>query len=127
MIKNKDYYLNIDYDIIVSKLSESDGGGYFAYYKDIDTVMGDGETEDEAVKDVKSAFSCYLDISLANKDAIPEPEEKLNKAKRVNISLTNRHLIGLDLMAKKYSMNRSKLISKLTDLLLNGDINLNKA
>jgi len=41
--------MNIDYNIIVDSLSEAYGGGYFAYYKDIPSVMGDGETKDEAI------------------------------------------------------------------------------
>jgi len=61
MIKDKDYYTNIDYDIIVDDLSEADGGGYFAYYKDIASVMGDGETKDEAIYDVKKAFKCFVE------------------------------------------------------------------
>jgi len=59
MIKDKNYYMNIDYDIIVDNLSEADGGGYFAYYKDIPSVMGDDETINEAIEDVKKAFD-YL-------------------------------------------------------------------
>ncbi|MDC9727487.1 MAG: type II toxin-antitoxin system HicB family antitoxin, partial [Candidatus Thioglobus sp.] len=61
MIKDKAYYLAINYDIIVSKLSEKEGGGHLAYYQDIEGIMGDGESKEQAVKDVKSAFSAYVD------------------------------------------------------------------
>ena len=60
MMKNKDYYLNLAYEVTVRKLSEEDGGGYFAYYKDFKGVMGDAESIEEAMIYVKSAFSCYL-------------------------------------------------------------------
>jgi len=125
MIKDKSYYMNIDYDIIVSPLKEEDGGGYFAYYKDIRGVMGDGETKNEAIRDVKDAFSAYLDVSLANQDPIPEPLN-LYKSKRINISMQQSKIIALDNLAKELHTDRSKILSELTDRLLNGDIILNK-
>ena len=33
-MRNKAYYLNLDYEIVIRKLTLEDGGGYFAYYKD---------------------------------------------------------------------------------------------
>ncbi len=56
MIKDKDYYLAIDYDIIITNLNEQNGGGYFSYYKDINGVMGDGSSKGEAITDVKKSF-----------------------------------------------------------------------
>jgi len=126
MIKNIDYYLNIDYDIIVSKLSKEDGGGYFAYYKDNKGIMGDGSTEEEAISDVKNAFKCFVEVALENKDTIPEPIE-LDKTKRINISMTNRRINSLDLLARKMKTDRSKILSTLTDMLLNDDIKLKMA
>ncbi|MCC8277577.1 hypothetical protein LNU06_01665 [Campylobacter sp. VicNov18] len=55
-MKDLEYYLNLPYEIIVKKLSAQDGGGYFASYKDFPYIMGDGENEIEALKDVKEAF-----------------------------------------------------------------------
>jgi predicted RNase H-like HicB family nuclease len=123
MIKDKDYYLNINYDIILTNLSSEDGGGYFAYYKDIPSITGDGESREEAIKDVKSAFDCYLDISLQNKDIIPEPQN-LRKSKKINISMTLDRLHNLDIYAKKIGMSRSKVLTKLTDKLISGDIRI---
>jgi len=85
--------------------------------------MGDGETKDEAIKDVKNAFNCYLDVALKNKDIIPEPVE-LDKSKRINISMTNRRIISLDKIAKQLNTNRSKILSTLTDMLLDNNIKL---
>ncbi len=33
-MRDRDYYLNLDYEIVVRNLSKDEGGGYFAYYKD---------------------------------------------------------------------------------------------
>jgi|GEM_PF-428550 len=125
MIKDKAYYMDIDYDIMVSPLSDEDGGGYFAYYKDIKGVMGDGESEQEAIQDVKKAFEAFVEVSLANQDSIPEPIN-IFKSKRINISMQQNKIIALDNLAKKLHTDRSKILSELTDRLLNGDIMLQK-
>lgn len=126
MIKDKDYYMNIDYDIIVSKLSKEDGGGYFAYYKDFKGVMGDGETKDDVIDDVKKAFESFVEVSISEQTPIFEPN-KLSKAKKINITIPEDKLINLDIFAKKLNINRSKLITALADKLLNGDIRLDVA
>ena len=80
-MKNKAYYLDLEYEIIVRGLKLEDAGGYFAYYKDIKGVMGDGESMEEAMSDVKSAFSAYLKVALENSEEIKEPSH-LDKSKR---------------------------------------------
>ncbi len=121
MIKDKNYYLNIDYDIIIDKLDEKDGGGYFAYYKDIPSVMGDGETKEEAIEDAKNAFASYVDVAIKNKDAIKEPLS-LSKKEKINITIPKDKLIALDLYVKEHNLNRSYVITKLTDMLLQGRV-----
>lgn len=69
-MEDKEYYLSLDYDIIVDKIKENDGGGYFAYYKDMPSIMGDGETKEEAILDAKEAFENYVDISIKNGENI---------------------------------------------------------
>jgi predicted RNase H-like HicB family nuclease len=123
MIKDKDYYMSIDYDIIVDQIDELDGGGYLAYYKDIRGVMGDGSTKEEAIKDVKDAFEVFVEVSIKHKDPIPEPVE-LDKSKRINITMTNRRINRLDSLAKQYHVSRSRILSELTDRLLNGEISI---
>ena len=109
----------------MSELSSEDGGGFFAYYQDNKGIMGDGSTKEEAIADVKSAFECYVEVALENKDTIPEPIE-LDKSKRINISMTNRRILSLDILAKKLNSDRSKILSTLTDMLLNNDIKLGR-
>ena len=123
MIKDKEYYLSIDYDIIVDKLNDNDGGGYFAYYKDITSVMGDGNTKDEAIEDVKNAFISFVEVSLKYKDIIIEPQN-LYKTQKINITIPKNKLIALDNFVKQYNTNRSKVFTVLTDMLLNNDIKL---
>lgn len=123
MIKDKKYYLSIDYDIIVDKLSKEDGGGYFAYYKDIPSLMGDGETKEEAIEDVKKAFNSFLEVSIKNRDIIKEPIG-ITKKEKINITIPKDKLIGLDLFIKEHNTNRSKVLTTLTSMLLNNRIKM---
>jgi len=125
MIKGKNYYLSIDYDIIVDKLSEEDGGGYFAYYKDIPSLMGDGETEEEAIEDVKNAFKNYVEVSIKNRDIIKEPIN-ITKKEKINITMPKDKIIGLDIFIKKHNTNRSKVLTTLTNMLLNNRIKMDE-
>ena len=123
MIKDKNYYLNIDYDIIVDELVPSDGGGYFAYYKDIPSVMGDGDTKEEAIEDVRKAFKAFVEVSIKNKDIIKEPAN-IHKKEKINITIPKDRLIGLDLYVKEHNTNRSYVLSQLADMLLNQRVKL---
>jgi len=104
--KSKEYYLDLDYEIIFRKLSSEDGGGYFAYYKDFKGVMGDGESMEEAMKDVKSAFSCYVEVALESSQEIKEPQH-LERSKRINITIPENILHKIDKYVKSQNINRS--------------------
>lgn len=108
-MKTINYYLNLDYEIIIRKVSDEDGGGYFAYYKDFKGVMGDGESADEAIEDVKSAFKCYLEVALENGEEVNEPSH-LMKTKRINITIPLYALEQIDTYAKSVNMNRSTFL-----------------
>lgn len=83
MQKDLEYYLNLPYEIVLRKLKPQEGGGYFAYYKDFPYIMGDGESEIQALEDVKEAFKGAIALMLEKKDYIKEPEDK-----RVEINIT---------------------------------------
>lgn len=53
MKKDLNYYINLPYKIIIRKLSDNEGGGYFARYKDFPYIMSDDDTEILALQDVK--------------------------------------------------------------------------
>jgi predicted RNase H-like HicB family nuclease len=104
--KNKAYYLALNYEIIFRKLSSENGGGYFAYYKDFKGVMGDGESMEESMEDVKSAFSCYVEVALENNEEIKEPQH-LERSKRINITIPENILHKIDKYVKSHNSNRS--------------------
>ncbi len=110
-MKTKEYYLNLDYETVVRKLSLEDGGGYFAYYKDFQGVMGDGASVEEAMNDVKSAFACYLEVTLEKGEEIKEPSH-LSKSKRINITIPISVLSKIDKYVATHDLTRSSFFKE---------------
>lgn len=108
-MKNKAYYLNLEYGIATRKLSTEEGGGILAYYTDLSFIAGDGETIEEAIHDAKSAFASYLDVALEKGDTIKEPSH-LMKTKRINITIPLYALEKIDKYAKSHNINRSTFL-----------------
>lgn len=66
---NGDPFIPEAYPVIVFPLSEDEGGGWMAKIPDLPGCVGDGETEAEAMADVRSAARCW---AHGEKD-IPRP------------------------------------------------------
>jgi len=108
-MKNRAYYLNLEYGIATRNLSEEEGGGMLAYYIDLPFIAGDGANIEEAINDAKSAFGCYLDVALEKEDIIKEPSH-LMKTKRINITVPLYALEQIDKYAKSHNINRSTFL-----------------
>jgi predicted RNase H-like HicB family nuclease len=117
MIKDLEYYTALDYDIAVRVLDENEGGGFLAYYVDMPFIMGDGETKEEAIKDVKSAFAVYVTSALKHNDRIVEPKHQI-MAKRLNITIPNYLLEKIDAYTKNNNITRSAFIQQASKQLL---------
>lgn len=112
MKKNLDYYMNLDYEIIVKKVKPEDGGGWFAYYKDFKGVMGDGEGADEALKSAQGAFKALVTAMLESKESIAEPNEA-DKSLRINISMPERLVKKIDDFIAPLHLTRSAFLQKV--------------
>ena len=109
MMKNRAYYMNLEYGIATRNLSDEEGGGVLAYYTDLPFIAGDGESMEEAINDAKSAFGCYLDVALEKGDVVKEPSH-LMKTKRINITIPLYALEQIDNYAKSHNINRSTFL-----------------
>lgn len=63
----------MDYPVVVTKLSKADGGGYLAVVPDLYGCMSDGETPEEAIRNVQEAISDWLETSVELGRPIPAP------------------------------------------------------
>lgn len=117
MIKDLEYYMLLDYDIAVRSLDETEGGGILAYYIDIPFIAGDGETKEEAIKDLKDAFQAYVISSLKDGERIVEPKQA-TASKRINITLPNYLLEQIDKYTKKHHITRSAFLQQASRQIL---------
>lgn len=113
IIKNCDYYLNLEYEIIIKKISAEDGGGWFATYKDFKGVMGDGATPQEAIEDAQEAFKAFITVALENNDPIMEPFSH-EKSVRINISMPESLVAKIDDHIKPLHLTRSAFLQKVS-------------
>ncbi len=80
MGKNIEHYLSLPYKIEIVKIPKEEGGGYMARLPRFGEMgmVGDGETVEEAIKNLeevkKERFRFYLKEGLE----IPEPEEDID-------------------------------------------------
>ena len=119
LLKNKvNFYLQLPYKIKVKALSDKDGGGFFANYEDFPFIIGDGETELDAINDVKKAFAFVIEQDLKEGKFIKLPSQKnydLNDYKKVNISFSISQKF-LDLI-DKITNNRSEFFENAANII----------
>jgi antitoxin HicB len=63
----------LTYPVIVSPLSEADGGGFAATVPDLPGCMSDGETPEEAIANVADAIDVWLEAAREMGRDIPRP------------------------------------------------------
>jgi antitoxin HicB len=66
---------SLEYPVIVSPLSEDDGGGFLATVPDLPGCMSDGETPAEAIENVQDAIEEWLDLARKLGREIPTPSK----------------------------------------------------
>jgi antitoxin HicB len=72
--------MKLDYAVRIERLAESDGGGYLAIVPDLPGRMSDGETPEEALKNVQEAIASWIAAAKEWKQDIPKPSPPLARA-----------------------------------------------
>ncbi len=75
-MKNLKYYLKLKYPIQINPIPEEEGGGYEAYIPQLGkyAFVGDGETIEEALKNLEEIKKDYFKDYLRKGIKIPEPK-----------------------------------------------------
>jgi predicted RNase H-like HicB family nuclease len=61
------------YTVVVTPLDEADGGGYLATIPQLPGCMSDGETPDEAVRNVLGAQEAWIEEARETGRPVPKP------------------------------------------------------
>jgi antitoxin HicB len=66
-----------EYAVVIEPLPEEDGGGFLATVPDLPGCMSDGDTREEAARNVEDAIACWLEEAEMIGRAIPKPRTAL--------------------------------------------------
>ncbi|MGO9742871.1 MAG: type II toxin-antitoxin system HicB family antitoxin [Roseiarcus sp.] len=62
---------------MIESLSEEDGREFLATVSDLPGCMSDGDTREEAARNVEGAIPCWIEEALATGRAVPAPAQAL--------------------------------------------------
>ncbi|AWV20636.1 Hypothetical protein HVPorG_04687 (plasmid) [Roseomonas mucosa] len=68
------------YPIIIEPLPQADGGGFVATVPDLPGCMSDGETREEAARNVEDAIAAWIEEAQAIGRQVPTPRRHLEVA-----------------------------------------------
>ena len=71
---------NPEYAIVIEALSDEDGGGFLATVPDLPGCMSDGETREEAARNVEDAIRCWIEEAVETGLPVPAPRKTLEIA-----------------------------------------------
>ncbi len=69
-----------DYAVVIEPLPDGEGGGFLATVPDLPGCMSDGETREEAARNVEDAIASWLEEARALGRVIPAPSPSLRIA-----------------------------------------------
>ncbi|MHB8172437.1 MAG: toxin-antitoxin system HicB family antitoxin [Thermincolia bacterium] len=78
MTQDLDYYKNLKYSVKLAPISDEDGGGWLAEIPELKGCMSDGETPEEALKNIEEAKLAWISTALKRDQTIPSPDSNDN-------------------------------------------------
>ena len=72
--------MKLEYAVRIERLADIDGGGYLATVPDLPGCMSDGETPEEALKNVQEALESWVEAAKEWNEDIPKPSPPLARA-----------------------------------------------
>lgn len=109
-MKDLEYYMNLDYEIKLKKLSEDDGGGWLAEIPQLQGCMSDGESPDEALTNLNDAKKVWIETYLELGRAIPEPASPEDFSGQLRVRMPKSLHRALSEKAKDENVSLNQLI-----------------
>lgn len=101
-----------EYDIILTPLSDEEGGGFMGIVPDLQGCMSDGETREEALTNTVDAIDEWLEMNDSLGREKPQPGWAVEHVRQRHNALTN----ALEAMAQYVSRVDDELDQKIADL-----------
>lgn len=72
--------MTLEYAVNIERLAENDGGGYLATVPELPGCMSDGDTPEEALKNVQEAISSWIEAAKEWGMEVPQPSPPFARA-----------------------------------------------
>jgi antitoxin HicB len=69
--------MKLEYAVRIERLADADGGGYLATVPDLPGCMSDGDTPEEALRNVQEAIESWIEAAKEWNEDIPKPSPPL--------------------------------------------------
>ena len=99
--KKVEYYLSLDYTILVQERNDSSGHYYFGKVLELDGCMSDGDTLEELNTNIRDAMKCYIEACMKFGNPIPEPVNENSYSGKFNLRIPSSLHQRLAIEAKK--------------------------
>lgn len=103
----------VDYPVSIRPLSQEEGGGYVAEVLDLQGCMADGETPEEAFKEVLSAIDSWIKTAKEFGDPVPKPSTSEKYSGQWRLRVPKSLHAALALKAKEESVSLNTLAATL--------------
>jgi antitoxin HicB len=117
MKKTLDYYMKLNYPVEIIRLDGDEGGGYLASIPQLGryAFQGDGETVEEALKELHESKKVLFTEFLAKGVAIPEPktEEETEYSGKFIVRLPKSLHRSLAVRAESEDVSLNQLVATL--------------
>jgi predicted RNase H-like HicB family nuclease len=78
------------YAHVIRPLTEEEGGGFLITFPDLPGCMSDGETIEEAIKNGRDAFLCWVSAEADMKGKIPKPQWRPDEDRTIPSGVSGR-------------------------------------
>lgn len=78
MTENLRYYMEIDYPIILKRIPDDAGGGWYAEHPDLKGCIADGSTKEESLENLEFSKELWIETALKRKIQIPLPAKEID-------------------------------------------------
>lgn len=112
----------LGYPIVILPLSAEDGGGFMAYAPDLRGCMSDGESQEEAARNVADAISEWLDEAVESGIEVPLPYSASKRVAEIRQRLYDAVMRQADKieMLEDENVELKRLVDELKDGELKG-------
>ena len=95
----------IDYPMIIRRLTDEEGGSFLVEFPDLPGCMADGETVEEAIAESHDALISWLETAKAHRDFIPSSSNRYSGQWRLRVPKSLHAALALRAKQEDVSLN----------------------